>query len=477
MKNTGDIMGKSKIQKSYVILGVAYLAMLIVLSLMVDIGNADDIIKYWGASGMHSGLKLYKDINIFVPPLSCLVSELSLYIVDSLITIRILNAFVWLAIFIFIHKICNKYEVNKYTVAIFNVAVVIYAFARGNFYYDYNIISFLFALIALYYILNKEFNAKNAVIIALFCSLIIWTKHTMGAVFFIITAISLLMYNKKDKKFAKNVGLMFITGIAVSALFVIYLVCNGILDDFINLAILGVGDFGSNFLFSFGIEWFYFAALVIAVVVKVVISKEKDLDIGIIFLFALGCVAYLYPIVDYAHLMPLCLTLIILFLKLTAKKEGKVNVIVTGTSALVLFSVVVMCSWTMNGERIQSKIPAYKNLPITPAFEERINEIDNFISEVDGEVYIIDKYAMIYNLAMGVNRGYYDHLWNGNTGSLTPLEYVKLLEEKDCYVFINTNSAEEYQWDSNIHKYIQENYEYVDEMGKWKLYHVEKSEN
>lgn len=420
---------------------------------------------------MRSGLKLYQDINIVVPPFCYFMAELSLCFIDSLIMIRILNVVVWWLIFLFAHKICSKYGVNKYVLAIFNLCLVVYAFVGYNFYYDYNMVCLLLALIVLYNILNKEFSAPNAVIIAVFCALIVWTKHTMGAVFFLITAVSLLLYHKKDKKFVKNVLLMFGTGIAVSAIFVGYLVYQEVLDDFIDLAFLGAGDFRSNFLFSFGLEWFYFAVLLIAVMI-VFFKAEKDKDTYVISLFALGSVGFLYPILDYAHLIPLFLILLILFFKLITKEAEKMNLIVTATGIIVCISFVGLVFLTHKGEKIQSTIPAYRYLPVSEKFEQRLYEIEKYIENVDGEVYIIDKYAMIYSTAMGNNKGYYDFLWNGNTGSRTPLEYVKALEEKDCYILINFNNAEEYQWDSKIHEYVKEHYQYEDELGDWKLYHV-----
>lgn len=464
---------KTKKQKSNIILYMAYFMILTAISLLVEIGNADDIIKYWGATGMHSGLKLYKDINIVVPPFSYLLAELSLYIWDSLIMIRILNAFVWWGVCIFVHKICSKYTINKYVVAFLNICIILYAFAVYGFYYDYNILSLLFALVIIYFILNKEFNYKNAILIALFCSLMIWTKHTIGGVFFLITAAAILIYHKKDKKFVKNIILMFLTGIAVSLCFFGYLIYNETLGDFIDLGIMGMGDFKSNFLLSIGIEVIFFFILMIAIVVNLIKKRKMDSETKVILLFALGCIAFLYPIVDYPHLIPLFFFALILFYKLISTKDGNINVLVAGTGLIAFIAVVFVCLQTWKGEKIQSEFSAYRYLLISPAYEQRINEMEEYISKVDGEVYIIDKYAMIYDTAMRRNQGYYDLLWNGNTGSKTSLEYVQLLEEKDCYVLINMNNAEAYQWDSKIHEYVKTNYQYVDKMGNWALYHVE----
>lgn len=47
----GRFMGKLEKQKSNIILYAGYFVILLALSMLVEIGNADDIIKYWAHRG------------------------------------------------------------------------------------------------------------------------------------------------------------------------------------------------------------------------------------------------------------------------------------------------------------------------------------------------------------------------------------------------------------------------------------------
>ena len=205
-----------------------YILICIVQLFFCSLTTVDEFYRYRVISGIIDGFELYKDINIITTPLIYWVATPILFIYNSVITMRIINIFVWIITLYFIHKIAKKFNFNESILFLFNSSLLTFIISLKTFYYDYNHYCLMFLVILIYILLFEDFSYKYSVVIGFICSLTILTKQTTGVLITIGVAISILYLNKnKDKIFWKKVLLTIFAGAAILLLFAAYLFISG----------------------------------------------------------------------------------------------------------------------------------------------------------------------------------------------------------------------------------------------------------
>ncbi len=233
--------------------------LLIAIFSFVNIKPLDDLDELWNynfARNILDGLFPYKDFNIIVTPFASMVSAVFLKIFgNELIVMRLVCAVLFTLIFYLTFKIFEKlFGKNKIYkgIAIFSVLIFFYIYI-DNFRIDYNFFSIFLLLIALNmelsFISNLNENSqiqlmgadlRKNFLIGVLLGLIVLTKQSIGAIaiFIGIFYTILLCQNKKDiKVLFKIIGFRILGAFLPCLIFLIYLLYNNLLQDFLSYAV------------------------------------------------------------------------------------------------------------------------------------------------------------------------------------------------------------------------------------------------
>ncbi len=469
-------------RKRFIQYTIVYLVCFCFLSWAVVVGNADDIIKYWAASGMSHGMKIYGDLNIIVPPLIYVIAAPLVAVFDSMLVIRMLNALVWTGVAMSLHVLGHRLKISHKIIGFFNLAIGLYAYVSESFYYGYNMICLLLALIILSQLLKEELTGKSSIIIAVSSILMVWCKHTMGAVFFAMTVLVIWLKYRKQKGFWGKVGGMLFIDAGISAGFLGYLLSLGVMNNFLDVIFGGMSRFSNNYsgiflLIDFAVILggicFFIGYVVYAVKQQGdTLSDlfEKYPEHCLVAFWGIGSILFVYPIFDAEHFTPMIVFFVLLLSLVNRRNEKllfRISTLLLGTVVIIFLTLEIS---NLFGNYRLSRIPAFRGLPIQAGLEQNLLETEQIVKEANKKVYIIDKYAMIYSAAMRENHGYYDVLWLGSTGGKSPLHYMEELKKEDCLILMKTNSKQESQWDEYLEKYVKEHYQIRKDYGYWTLY-------
>lgn len=150
----------------------------------------------------------------------------------------------------------------------------------------YNFLCFLLIVILVY--LEKNHSDKDY-LIGFIIGLAILSKHTVGLPLMIPMV---LICFKNIKKILKRILGIFVP----CCIFLVYLICNHALFDFINLSFLGLFDFGSNNS-NFGGKLFVYTLILIAIAIYIIVKHPKNKYNYYLLCGALFC----FPLYDLNH--------------------------------------------------------------------------------------------------------------------------------------------------------------------------------
>ena len=209
--------------------------------------NLDEMWNYNTARCFANGLIPYKDISMITTPLLPAITGIILKLTfNGLITSRIINAILGVAILFVTYKIFNEVLKNRWTSAI--ITLIIEFYSVNFLLLDYNVFSLFLLLI----ILLIELKNKNKYVIdfalGVIAGLIICTKQTIGIVIsFVCIVKPLIELIFEDKKTVKVKSVLLrILGVSLPVIIlIIYLLINNAFSDFINYAILGIKEFNN----------------------------------------------------------------------------------------------------------------------------------------------------------------------------------------------------------------------------------------
>lgn len=450
-----------------------YLVVMIIALFFSPVISSDEVIKYWSVNSILKGATLYKDVNVIVPYLSLIISYIAASIFHNIIILRILNMILFGLIFYFAHKIIAKYTDNHSLLFCANFICLLYLILKFSFYYDYNNLAFMFAIICLYVLLNNEFTYKTASVLAILCICTALCKHTVGFFYFVALFICLLIRNNiKVFEFWKKIICMLLIGIINVGIFIFYLVWSDSFDAFYDLAFCGFNNFMSNHIFSLKTA-IIFLILFIIILISTIKKKIKwDKDDICILIFAIASLSIAFPIFDFIHAFPSFILLCVLLNKnyIIIKKDYFYSLIFCG---FVLFSCTIFYMSTDSSLIRDTNDTSFKYLLIDKEVVNTSEYLD-YVKNQYGSAYYIDKYAVFESVYLDTTNGYYDFLWNGNTGSCSSLDYVKKLEKDSNYIVILKDRPDYYQWDDTIFDYIMDNYELVEQNGNFLVYNTKK---
>ena len=317
--------------------------------------------------------------------------------------------------------------------------------------------------------------------------------------------------------FKKSLFKELLTALVLLLAFLAYLYTQNNLFNFIDYAILGIGEFGSK---NWATEGNIFSLLLFlllpimtlvssVIIIKTIKSKTngKKLEIKeklneenklkikettnkMLSIFAFSICAYIIviPILNVYHvylasiLMIINLMYIIDFLVKPIIEENSIkNIINTIILCIIILLFAYSAKDMWNYAHLINYIPQdspFYGAIIDPKMRETIEEVGDYVQNNDKDTIVLSTYAPLISLYLNdLDNGDYDLPLRGNLGSKGEkglIEQIKELSNTQILILHEIDEEKEiYQFVYDVADYIKQNYTYVGQVNKFDIYEIE----
>lgn len=283
-----------------------------------------------------------------------------------------------------------------------------------------------------------------------------------------------------------------------------YLIISGVIQDFINYAILGISTFSNkieyvNLLQNDKIEIRILSLLmplsILLMSLTIVVTKikkiedEKIQNILTLLIYCFSIIIVMYPISDEIHFLIgslisimgliyiISVTMKIIYNKIHLLKKYK---IITLIIWILTFAIIILntCNNLYKYAKIEKnqEIAHFRNVEINTYVKDRIYKVDNYILEKEKEgkkVYILDADAAIYMIPLDKYNKDYDMFLKGNIGKdgqEGQINRIQQRQESELYLIRKENFRTNWQTPLNVIKYVRENLNKIDELSIYDVY-------
>lgn len=460
-------------------------------SFNVELGSNDELWNFSNIYKMTNGETIYKDCNVIITPLFFYLEVLIFKIFGSnYLVFRISNVFIFTMFYILTYDILSKLEIvptRKFLYLISIIALTSGMIVNGA---NYNILAINFALLGVLLILKEKNNLWQGLIIFL----TFMTKQNIGIYYAIGYIIYTFLENKNFLKAIKKMLPSFLITIMLLGIYIIYLLLNHNLYNFINYAFLGISEFGSkNLKLDNGVVIYYIIVILIYLLILWMSSSKifqinKNVKNIIILLasFSAPMLLVAYPLINSYHInlaIILSIITIIYFFEKNFLEEllsnSNINKITIGINIVYIIGICLMFLLkNINYLQIVGKNPydIYYGGIIREETQNSIEEMLTYVKqcENDGkEVKVISYKSNLYMNLLKRNNGDMDLPFYGNLGREGEdglIEKIKKL--KDTNLLISKEKDETYQESEKVRTYIINNYELIGEIDEFLIYRV-----
>lgn len=408
------------------------------------INNGDSLAMYGFGHAIKMGEIPYRDFNIISTPLYAFYISIGLHLFDNYLMYIIEQCILVTILFYFLFKILDKKA--------WFVLLIMTFFDYIGFLGTYNFLCFLFIIILVYFEKNKP---EWDYLIGFIIGLAILSKHTVGLL--LLIPLLVICFNNKKKLFKRIIGITI-----PCLIFLIYLIFNNALFDFINLSFLGLFDFGaenSNVTSIF----FYLAMLLVSIMTIIIFKNRKD-KYNYYFLCTF---AFCIPLFDYNHVFLFFNYFIIFILQYIMIKNidyfSKLAIFI-----IFLYSGLHFVWFNQIDARFYNKLEHFNYMyNFTSDYKYNL-KINKFLDKYENKnTIMLSEYTMFYDISRDRKINYYDVLFYGNHGYKGTERMIKEISNlKNTYIIVDIGrynmAAEESQFNKKIVKYVLDNYEKVD---------------
>lgn len=468
-----------------------------------ELNNLDEIWIFNMARNIANGLLPYRDFSLIITPgLPILCGGILKLFGTEMFVMRIISIIVDTVIIFMVYKTLKVLDVDKYLstgIALFMLNLFI-----GCFCIDYNFMILMIALINLYLELkhyNKtqdifEYNAKMELLLGILAGICITIKQTTGiclAVMFIGYKLLCVRSKNEFKKFIKIAMTRLFAVLIPVVLLILYLLCNSIMKDFIDYAILGISDFSNSKPYTNLLkgELWYLAILVPITIISsfIMLIKRRDNILTILFAYSISTIIVVYPIADTIHFLIAgtigMITGVYMLAKLCKDKvKGKMEKkdliwIESFIKAIVIIvATIIFLASIYSTINVLRKLDEYKTLgnfkyiPVSESLKEKILKMGEYIEEREEDVYILDSSAALYMIPLNRYNKNYDMFMKGNFGAKGSNGLIEDLKTKEDAVILILNDRYSMNWQTpeDVIKYIKNNYRKIGEIETFDIY-------
>ncbi len=406
---------------------------IVVYSLLIlfSVNYADVTWNYGMSHAIKVGEIPYKDFNILMPPLSQYLMSILLFIKDSYLVFLFEQAIIVTLFFIFMYKLIG----NKFILLLPIIAFPRFFFILPN----YNFLAIFLILILLY----LEKNNKNDYLIGVILSLIVLTKHSIGLFFLLFTLIGTFDFSKIKKRIVGVIPLLVV--------FLIYLIFNHNLYEFLDLTVFGLFDFGSSNS-GFSLYILIVSILLLIYLIYRFIKNPKDIN----NYYLLGTYSFIIPIMDQFHFNYFIFVylFIILYTGTISKKYIKYIYLFCSLIFVFVVGINVYMNWILFKDKNILTDKYFYGYIVSDKLEEYINNIYiDYNSRDNNYMYSYDN--MFFDIMSDHPITYFDVPDNGNFGYDGINKMKKRIDNMhDVYFYVN--KREDTQFCMEIYDYIIE---------------------
>lgn len=428
-----------------------FLFFLISFQFIVYYFNNDFINNYGFSYAIARGEVPYRDFNTVSTPLYSFIMSIGLLFFNNYLMFLIEHCILVTIMFYFLYELYGKKS--------YFLLLIICIMGFNSVGPTYNFLALFFLVIILYY--EKKYSNKDY-LIGVLIGLCFLSKQTIGVALIIP---SIIFYFKDLKKLFRR----FCGFIIPVLIFIIYLIINNALYQFIDLCFLGLFDFAgknSDFFNSF------FIRSIVIFIISLIISIHNRKDITNLYL--LCGVLFTIPLFDFHHFSYFFLCFIMqIFTLLKVKNENLFSIICIVLSIIFNLSVGISSYISFELSFMSNFNHLNYILFLKNVYDTRMKYFDFFDSYDEPLIFIPEK--MHYDIYKDNDIDYFDVLFSGNygyNGSQKMIEKIKKYHNK--YVIID---MDEYginsQFDKVIVDYIIENSKFIETREIFNVYYLE----
>ena len=488
MKN---VINKLK-QKDNIIVFILFFLISLGIGLNIYLEASDEIWNFQNVYKMYNGFKIYEEINVIITPLFFWIGEAIFHLVGAnLCVFRISNCVLMAILFLYTYKIFKKLQLPK-SVSLLAVFIIMLQqfFLIIRICFNYNTMALLFFVMGVYYLINEKTREK-IYIQAIITVFIILTKQNIGIYYLlgniIYLCISRNSIKAKIKKILQYMSIIFVGGIA----FVIYLIWDNNLWNFLNYTFGGILEFADeNLIFDISGITFMVSVMIINIVTSVLFIKKKLVseakieNIKILFIFSTMLSILCYPIFNWTHIILGTYLIIVniiyivyILLKDFKQRIQKIVKIIDGIMivAMVAFSGFNMYTWiymiTNDNYPYSWEEPFFGGMMRKEDFEESEKMIQ-YIEENEKNVVVLSNKAALYMIPLKRNNGDFDLPFKGNLGidgEEGLIEKVDNMEETQFLIYQNEDEGI-YQESEKVKEYVKNTKKYIGEIEGFAIY-------
>ena len=450
MKNIKYIKeGDFSMKKRFFILFIIIFFIIFIYNFFFSSVFSDEIWNYGVAYNISTGMIPYRDFNLVTTPLYPMLASIFIRIFGSyLYSFHIFNSIVVTLIIFISYKVVGK------------KSLLLFPFVILYSYPGYNILSILLLFIILYVISSNK--RRKDIIIGMLIGLLFLTKQTVG----ICLVIPMIYYSKDRVK-------SFISFLIPIIVFLIYLLWNQALYQFIDYCFLGLFDFGqSNSILLF----LPFEIVIICILLYYLFkSKFKKQEYFYVLMFQIITA----PIFDDYHFMLGLIPFIYLLLQRKQIIDYKFKYYV-----IIVWFMCIFFRFKLNHFHdiylIQDKNSYLYGRNVPKYIEKSVQNIGNYINQIKDDydnIYIFSANAYWIKLNIKYPLTKYDMICNGNMGYHGEDKYINEIDnyckKNECmfilykYEFREGNIT---QTNRDLYDYVVDKYHKIDDIDVFDIY-------
>ncbi len=462
------------------------------ISLNIYLESSDEIWNFQNVYKMYNGFKIYKEINVIITPFFFWISEAIFHILGANLCIfRISHCIFMSILFLITYEMLKKLEISK-TFSMLTVLMIIlqqfFLLIRTSF--NYNNTALLFFIIGTYCLINDK-TRKNILIQSIITSLILLTKQNIG-LYYLLGNILYLSISKNDiknkiKEIFKYISIIFLVGM----IFIIYLIIDHNLNNFLNYTLGGIFEFANeNLIFDSSAIVLMIGIMIVNIgmsiffIKKNFLLKEQKENIKILFIFSIMLSLVCYPIFNWTHIIIGTYLMIInvvymVYLLFKDFKDGitKILKVVNGMIilAMIIFSCLNMYTWikaiTSDDYPYSWENPFFGGMLGKEEYEEN-EKIIKYIEENEKDVIVLSNRAALYMVPLKRNNGDFDLPFKGNFGINGVdglIEKIDNMQNVQFLIYKNEDKSI-YQESDRVKEHIKNTKSYVGEIEGFDIY-------
>lgn len=479
-------------RKDNIVVFILFFLISLGIGLNIYLEASDEIWNFQNVYKMYNGFKIYEEINVIITPFFFWVSEAIFHILGAnLCVFRLSNCVMMAILFLYTYKIFKKLNLPKplSLLAVFFIILQQF-FLLIRICFNYNTMALLFFVIGVYYLINEK-TKNNVFIQAIITILIILTKQNTG-IYYLLGNIIYLCISKnsikeKVKGVLKYISIILIGGIA----FIIYLIVDNNLLNFLNYTFGGVLEFANeNLIFDISGIAFMISVMAINIIVSIffiiknhVSNKEKE-NIKILLIFSIMLSILCYPIFNWTHIIIGTYLIIInivyiLYLLLKDFEKG-IRKIAKITDMIIIIAMIVfsgfnMYTWvymlTSEDYPYSWEDPFFGGMMGKEEYEEN-EKVIKYIEENEKNVVVLSNRAALYMIPLKRNNGDFDLPFKGNLGIKGEdglIEKVNNMKNVQFLIYKNEDKSI-YQESEKVKEYVKNTKKYVNNIEGFEIY-------